>query len=148
MLMYPLAVSKVSAALGGKRVLSALPQTVEELAHTVSKGLPRSVVPALAAEAAPDNAELRQKVAALIVSPATFKRSQRLSASAGERAERLARITALAHQAFGDADEAKGWLTRPHSLLHDRRPIETAATDLGARIVERILHNVEHGLPL
>jgi len=146
--MYPLAVSKVSAALGGKRVLGASPQTVEELAHAVSEGLPRGVVPALAAEAAPDSPGLRQKVAALIVSPATFKRSQRLSAAAGERAEPLARITALAHQAFGDADEAKDWLTRPHPLLRDHAPIDTAATDLGARIVERILHNIELGLPL
>lgn len=87
-------------------------------------------------------------VAALIVSPATYKRSRRLSPAANERAERLARVTALAQQALGDAEEAKLWLTDPHPLLGNRAPIEVAATDLGARQVERILHNIEHSLPV
>jgi hypothetical protein len=33
-------------------------------------------------------------------------------------------------------------------LLGSSRPIEVAATDLGARQVERILHNIEYDLPV
>jgi putative toxin-antitoxin system antitoxin component (TIGR02293 family) len=146
--MYPIAVAKVAAALGGARTLGTTPSTISELAEAVAHGLPRTVVRELAAAAAPRRGELRQRVAALVVSPATYKRSARLSPAASERAERLARVTALAHQALGSADEARSWLTEPHPLLGGRSPIEVAATDLGARQVERILHNVEHGLPV
>jgi putative toxin-antitoxin system antitoxin component (TIGR02293 family) len=146
--MYPLAIAKVSAALGGTRALGARIRTIEQLVAAVARGLPRSVVPQLSAHAAPDNAELRRRVAALVVSPATYKRNRRLSPAASERAERLARVTALAQQALGDAGEAKLWLTDAHPLLGNHAPIEVAATDLGARQVERILHNIEHNLPV
>jgi putative toxin-antitoxin system antitoxin component (TIGR02293 family) len=78
----------------------------------------------------------------------SLKRRARLSPEASERAERLARIVALARQALGDEDEARGWLNDPHPLLGAVRPIEIAATDLGARQVERILHNIEYDLPV
>ena len=146
--MYPIDVAKVSATLGGARVLGVAPSSVGAMSEAIAHGLPRDVVPEVAAQAAPDRGDLRRKVAALIVSPATYKRGRRLSPAAGERAERLARVTALAQQAVGDAEEARTWLTTPHPLLADRTPIETAATDLGARLVERILHNLEYGLPV
>ena len=146
--MYPLPIAKVSAALGGTRALGTRITTMDQLAAAVARGLARTVVPQLAAHAAPDSAELRRRVAALVVSPATYKRSLRLSPAASERAERLARISALAQQAMGDAAEAKLWLTDPHPLFGDQAPIEVAATDLGARQVERVLHNIEHGLPV
>jgi putative toxin-antitoxin system antitoxin component (TIGR02293 family) len=115
----------------------------------VERGLPRAVVRALATTAVPDHdTDLRRRVAALVASPATLKRSPRLSPAASERAERLARVTALARQALGDETEAKAWLTEPHPLFGDRPPIEIAATDLGARQVERVLLNIEHGLPV
>jgi putative toxin-antitoxin system antitoxin component (TIGR02293 family) len=145
--MYPVAVSKVAAALGGRQTLHAQLTTVGELAEAVAHGLPKDVVRELTARAARDP-EGRRRLAALIVSPATFKRSTRLSPAASEKAERLARVTALAAQALGDPEEAKTWLNEPHLLLGDRPPIAVAASDLGARQVERILLNIEHGLPV
>jgi putative toxin-antitoxin system antitoxin component (TIGR02293 family) len=146
--MYPLDIAKVTAALGGVRALGCDPHSVAELSDAIADGLPRAVVAELAAQAAPDRADLRRNVAALIVSPATYKRNPRLSPAAGERAERLARITALAQQSLGDANEAREWLSTPHALLAYRTPIETATTDLGARLVERILINIEYALPV
>jgi putative toxin-antitoxin system antitoxin component (TIGR02293 family) len=147
--MYPLEVAKVAAALGGSRALGADVRTLGDLAKAVAQGLPRAVVRALATTAVPDHdTDLRRRVAALVASPATLKRSTRLSPAASERAERLARVTALALQALGDEAEAKAWLTEPHPLFGDRPPIEIAATDLGARQVERVLLNIEHGLPV
>jgi putative toxin-antitoxin system antitoxin component (TIGR02293 family) len=146
--MYPLEVSKVMAALGGARAVGSTPRTVVELAAAVARGFPRAVVSKLAANAAPDEAEARRRVAALVTSTASLKRRDRLSPAASERAERLARIVALAHQALGDTDVAREWLNAPHPLLGSARPIEVAATDLGARQVERILHNIEYDLPV
>ena len=146
--MYPIDIGKVTAALGGPRVLGTVPHSLPELAAAVAQGLPRGVVHEIAAHAAPLGGDLRNKVAALVVSRATYKRSQRLSPIASERAERLARVVALAAQALGSKDEARTWLNAPHPLLGNRTPIEIAASDLGARQVERILINIEHGLPV
>jgi putative toxin-antitoxin system antitoxin component (TIGR02293 family) len=146
--MYPLEISKVMAALGGAGAVGGAPVTLAELAAAVARGLPGAVVPRLAANAAPDEPDARRRVAALVTSAASLKRRARLSPAASERAERLARIVALAVQALGDADEAKAWLNAPHPLLGSARPIDVSATDLGARQVERILHNIEHVLPV
>jgi putative toxin-antitoxin system antitoxin component (TIGR02293 family) len=145
--MYPVNVSKVADALGGQRTLGARLDTVGDLAAAVAHGLPRAVVGELAQQAGRD-AEGRRRVAALVVSPATYKRSTHLSPAASERAERLARVTALAQQALGDADEARTWLNEAHPLLAGRAPIEVAASDLGARQVERILVNIQYFLPV
>lgn len=144
--MYPVAVSKVVEALGGPQVLGPGVQDLTGLMAAVSHGLPRSVVHEVANHAAPARGAVRHHVAALMASPATLKRSARLSPEASARAERLARMVALAQQAFGNADEARAWLTDPHPML-GAMPIEVAATDLGARQVERLLHNIEHDLP-
>lgn len=147
--MYPLSVTKVAAALGGPKVLGSSVETLGDLAAAIDRGLPRSVVRALASSAVPaGDVEGRRRVVALVASPATLKRRARLSPAAGERAERLARVAALAAQAIGNDAEAKAWLTAPHPLFGNRTPIEVAATDLGAREVERVLHNIEYGLPV
>jgi putative toxin-antitoxin system antitoxin component (TIGR02293 family) len=144
--MYPVAVTKVVEALGGPHALGESVQDLAGLIAAVSRGFPRSVVRQIANHAAPARAAVRNQVAALVASPATLKRSTRLSPEASARAERLARVVALAQQAFGDTDEARNWLTDPHPML-GAMPIEVAATDLGARQVERLLHNIEHDLP-
>jgi uncharacterized protein (DUF2384 family) len=50
---------------------------------------------------------------------------------------------------LGSVDEARAWLTRRHQLLGDRSLNEVAAaTEDGAKDVERILNNIEYGLPV
>jgi putative toxin-antitoxin system antitoxin component (TIGR02293 family) len=144
--MYPVAIAKVVEALGGPRVLGEAVHDLASLTAAVSRGFPRSVVREVASHAAPARGLVRNLVAALVASPATLKRSARLSPDASARAERLARIVALSQQALGGAEEARAWLTEPHPML-GAMPIAVAATDLGARQVERLLHNIEHDLP-
>ncbi len=144
--MYPISVSKVVDALGGPQTLGACVEDLAGLREAVMHGLPKAVVRQVASHAAPANGPMRSQVAALVASPATLKRSDRLSPDASARAERLARVVALAYEAFGNASEARLWLTEQHPML-GARPIEVAATDLGARQVERLLHNIAHDLP-
>ena len=144
--MYPVAIAKVVEALGGSHTLGETVHDLAGLTAAVARGLPRSVVREVAAHASLTRGEVRNQIAALVASPATLKRSARLSPDASARAERLARVVALAQRALGGADEARGWLTDPHPMLGGM-PIEAAATDLGARQVERLLHNIEHDLP-
>lgn len=146
--MYPVDVEKVVTVMGGAAIVGSAVHSVPELARAVSEGLPRAVVREVAAAAAPASAQARQRISNLITSAATLKRRERLSPEASERAERLARVTALAHQVLAGQQRAEDWLTRPHMLFGDQPPIEYAASELGARWVERVLHNIEYGLPV
>lgn len=144
--MYPVTVEKVAAALGGERTLKTRLATVGDLHDAVRRGLPRGVVRELA-KAAAHGRDDRKRVAHLVASEATLKRSATLSPAASERAERIARIVALAQDAFGDPAKAQDWLHRPNSVLGGAAPVLLAATDLGARQVEQVLANIEYGLP-
>jgi putative toxin-antitoxin system antitoxin component (TIGR02293 family) len=62
--------------------------------------------------------------------------------------ERLARVMALAEQVWESRDDAREFLAQPHSMLEERSPLEMAETELGARRVERLLMNLEYGLPV
>jgi putative toxin-antitoxin system antitoxin component (TIGR02293 family) len=84
-----------------------------------------------------------------LVPPATYKRrATTLKPEEGERVERLARVMALAEDAFGSADDARRFLVTPHPELAGERPLETAQTELGARQVEEVLWRMEYGLPV
>lgn len=144
--MYPVAVAEVVEALGGSRILGEAVHDLAGLTAAVARGFPRSVVREVATHAAPVGGAVRNQVAALVASPATLKRSIRLSPAASARAERLARVIALAQRALGSTNEAQAWLTGRHPML-GAMPIALAATDLGARQVERLLHDIEHDLP-
>lgn len=55
------------------------------------------------------------------------------------------RIAAYAENVFGDPVFAGTWLKKPNPALHDRKPIDVARTEIGARRVEAILSRFEHG---
>jgi putative toxin-antitoxin system antitoxin component (TIGR02293 family) len=145
--MYPVEVGEVVRRLGGERALGTRVKHLAQLDQAVARGLPRRVAAELVEWLAASRSE-RRALRALVVAEATYKRSARLPVAASERAERLARVIALAERALGSADEARGWLVEPHPLLEGRAPVEVARSDLGARRVERLLLNIEHGLPV
>jgi len=62
--------------------------------------------------------------------------------------QRLARVTALAQELWGNDVDARAFMTTPHPMLHDKPPAERAVTELGAREVEQILHALAFGLPV
>jgi putative toxin-antitoxin system antitoxin component (TIGR02293 family) len=144
--MYPVAIEKVAKAMGGPSILGRRVASIADLQRAIVDGLPKRVVGAIEATAVPKGSDVH--VLDLVTSLATYKRSDRLSPQAGERAERLARVSALAIEIFEDDDDARRWLTTPHPLLGARAPLATASSDLGAREVERILQNIDHGLPV
>jgi putative toxin-antitoxin system antitoxin component (TIGR02293 family) len=75
-------------------------------------------------------------------------REKRLSAEESARVARVAGVYAAALNAWGSEAEARTFLRRPHPLLEDRTPLEVSlATDLGARLVEKILGRLRHGIP-
>jgi putative toxin-antitoxin system antitoxin component (TIGR02293 family) len=140
-------VERVAEVLGGKAVLRRTVRTWADLEGLVHAGLPKRSLQLVARRVVEPGTPLNDFVYS-VVPPATFKRRSRLSPDESERTERLARIVALAEALWDNQDEARAFLNRPHPLLDGHTPLKVARTELGARRVERLLHDVENGLPL
>jgi putative toxin-antitoxin system antitoxin component (TIGR02293 family) len=64
-----------------------------------------------------------------------------------ERAERIARVYALALKAFDDDELAREFLFNRHAKIGNAPPVENLQTDVGAREVEGVLNAIIFGLP-
>jgi len=140
-------VERVADVLGGPAVLRTRVRSWQDLERVVRAGLPKKSLRLVARRAVEPGATTSEFVYA-IVPAATFKRRTRLNAEESQRTERLARIVALTEVVWGDSREVRAFLNGPHPLLEHQPPLAVARTELGARRVERLLYDVEHGLAL
>lgn len=69
-----------------------------------------------------------------------------LSVEETDRALRLERIASLATRTFGQGDKAQRWLRKPKRQLEGETPLAFLKSETGARIVEDMLHRIEHGI--
>ena len=128
--------------------LGARVRSQNDLRHAIARGLPKRALGSVVAYVVTDAGEAA-RLKNRLVAPATYKRrTTTLKPDESERVERLARVMALAEDAFGSADEARRFLLSPHPELADERPLDAAQTELGARQVEEVLWRMEYGLPV
>jgi putative toxin-antitoxin system antitoxin component (TIGR02293 family) len=117
----------------------------EDLVALVERRLPASAVQALVASGLSD-----AEAYGLIVPRRTLahRRAKRepLSREESDKAVRVARITSLAEQAFGEPDRAWRWMRKPKRRFQGRTPIEMLATEAGARLVEEMIYQVDDGV--
>lgn len=76
------------------------------------------------------------------------RRSRRESLSSDE-SDKLARLVRVFDQAvavFGDSERAREWLGKPKRRFDQRTPMQMLRTDLGGRMVEEMLGQIEHGM--
>ena len=135
----------IAEAMGGEPVLKTPVRSMLDLHEVILHGVPKAAVAFLGksyAEVMPV-----QDFAALFTSASTMKRPGPLPVAAGERVQRVARLTALAERTFGDRDKGVAWLTTAHPMLGRTTPLELAKTEIGARQVERLLTNLAYDLP-
>jgi putative toxin-antitoxin system antitoxin component (TIGR02293 family) len=78
----------------------------------------------------------------------THRRARReaLSRDESDRAVRLARIAALGEQVFGNSERAWRWLRTTKRQFRGRSPLQLAATEAGARLVEELLYRIDEGM--
>lgn len=72
-------------------------------------------------------------------------RSEALTHDESDRAVRIARITSLAEEVFGEDAKAGRWLRKPKSRFDGRTPLEMLRTEAGARLVEEMLIQLDYG---
>ena len=116
-----------------------------ELAEIVENGLPTATL-----------AMLKQhgisftEVSAVVISPRTLKhrkaRGEQLSDEETDRLVRVARIMMLADMVFGNHEKALQWLRTPSDRLTGRTPISMLRTDVGGRVVENRLWQIDEGV--
>lgn len=117
--------------------------TAADLAQYALKGLTTEAVRRLAALG------LSQRDLAFIIPARTFthreERSERLTPDESDRALRLARILAIGEIVFGDQDRALKWLTTEKRQFNAITPLGMLRTEIGARLVEEMLWQIDEG---
>ena len=138
----------IAAIMGGEATLRVQVRRARDLEAVVQRGLPVETLGEIVQRVSA-NPETRRALVAALIPEATLKRrrqGQLFTATESERLERLARVVALANDAFGDETDARLFLETSHPLLEGRSPAEAARTELGARRVEEILGRMTYGV--
>jgi len=132
--------------LGGPQALGRDIRSNLDLEDAVRSGLPVQAVESVMKSGALRATELH----ALVIPRRTLahrkRLGKRLSSEQSDRLTRVVRIVASAEEAIGDGAKAGRWLRKPNRALEGRRPLGLLASDVGARLVERLLGRIEHGL--
>jgi putative toxin-antitoxin system antitoxin component (TIGR02293 family) len=139
--------SRTAALMGGKKVLGRAVESLGDMRAAVEAGLPKAVLKHVVGSLATEPRAQRTLMYRLVPEPTLRRRQRRLNLVESERTERLARVTALAQEVWGDDADARAFMTTPHPMLGGKTPAEHTVTDLGAREVEGILHALAFGLP-
>ncbi|MGH9381934.1 MAG: antitoxin Xre/MbcA/ParS toxin-binding domain-containing protein [Thermoanaerobaculia bacterium] len=138
---------EVAEILGGQATLKRQVRSVDDLRELVEAGLPIESLE-LAVRRVAMNPRAVVELTHEIVPRSTLKRiKKRLNARQSERLERLARMTALAEEAWEDPELAHEFLTSRQPQLGGARPVDLARSDLGTRQVEQLLSRIEYSLP-
>ena len=137
----------IAEVLGGRKVLGKAVKKPDDLARLVRKGLPATVLIALASKLHMGNGLLSRKLG---IPQRTLTRrlsqSSLLTPAESDRTVRMARLYAHAVEMIGDPEKAIEWLSTPNRALGGERPFDQLDTDVGASIVEDILGRIAYGV--
>src|SRR5580658_2842715 len=92
----------------------------------------------------------RSEIDAIIIPLRTLQhrrsRREKLTVEESDRVLRVIRILSLAECVYGSREQALAWLRKPHARLNGRAPLSLLNTDIGSRIVEELLVQVDEGM--
>ena len=140
------AAAALAAALGGAEVLKTEIESEFDLAAAAKEG-----IPAEAAYRVVEGGLLEpEELYGLVIPRRTIERrrdeKRPLTVSESDRLLRVVGVVIHAIDALGSADKARVWLRTPNRALRGRAPLSLVETDIGTRIVERVLGRLEHGV--
>ncbi|OYY92864.1 MAG: hypothetical protein B7Y41_13980 [Hydrogenophilales bacterium 28-61-23] len=109
----------------------------------IREGLPTSIIRRL------EEAGVERKYRIQIIPERTLqhrvKNGERMTPAESERAYRIANIIALADRVFGNHAKGMRWLHNPMRRLEGQSPLDVLDTDIGARLVEEALSQIDAG---
>ena len=132
--------------LGGREVLKADVRSELDLARAIRAGIPPRAVDRVLDAGLLQPAELY----ALVIPRRTLahrkEKRQPLTPEESDRLTRVVRVLARAEEALASGEKAAHWVRTANRALSGHRPLDLLASDVGARMVERVLGRVEHGV--
>jgi putative toxin-antitoxin system antitoxin component (TIGR02293 family) len=138
----------ITGIMGGETVVGHDLDSISELNHAVTEGLPKSTLRNTVKHVFANSAD-QLRFIYRVVPEATYKRRKdRLSEAESERTERLARVIATSEYVLGSQELSRQFLVNSHPMLNGKTPIETALSELGARQIEQMLFGIFYGLPV
>ncbi len=136
----------VAEKLGGYRVLKRRVRSELDLVAVIGGGLPTRAVDEVLRSGLFQPGELY----ALVLPRRTLAhrkgRRQPLSVEQSDRLARVVRVAERAEEVLGAREKAGRWLRKANRALQQRRPLDLLESDVGARLVERVLGRIEHGV--
>jgi putative toxin-antitoxin system antitoxin component (TIGR02293 family) len=139
-------VRAVAEKLGGKKVLKRQVRSDLDLAAAIERGLPTRAVEEVLRSGLFEPGELYQLVIARRTLAHRKEKRQPLSPEQSDRLARVVRVAERAEEALGDHEKAARWLRKPNRSILGKRPIDLLGSDIGTRMVERVLGRIEHGV--
>ena len=136
----------VAERLGGARVLKREVHSDFDLVDAIQGGLPIRALEEILQSGLFAPGELYALVVARRTLAHRKEKRQALTAEQSNRLARVVRVAERAEEALGDREKAARWLRKPNRALQHKRPIDLLESDLGARMVERALGRIEHGV--
>ncbi|HEX8693495.1 MAG TPA: antitoxin Xre/MbcA/ParS toxin-binding domain-containing protein [Longimicrobium sp.] len=136
----------IAEKLGGARVLQRDIRSDLELAEVIHAGFPIRVVDFVLKAGLLDASELYGLVIPRRTLAHRKEKQNTLSREQSDRLARVVRVLVRAEEALGTVEKAARWLRKENRALGGKRPIELLESDTGARVVERILGRIEHGV--
>ena len=136
--------SEIAEVMGGTRVLRRRVRTRKDLSDMIAHGIPKAALDALVTQIV--DSSRRRELTYRIVPRATYQRRAVLNPDHSQRAERIARVFAIARAAWKDDEKARRFMVTPHRELDDATPLDAAMTELGARHVEEVIERGLDGL--
>ncbi|MEI8294252.1 MAG: antitoxin Xre/MbcA/ParS toxin-binding domain-containing protein [bacterium] len=85
----------------------------------------------------------------LDISRATLHRRKKtghFDKNESDRIARLARVFGKAYELFGSEEAAREWLKAPAHAMNGETPIAFCDTEVGARMVEDLIGQIDHGV--
>ena len=136
----------VAETLGGKKVLKRQVRSDLDLLAAIQRGLPTRAVEEVLRSGLLEPGEVYELVVARRTLAHRKEKRQPLSPQQSDRLARVVRVADLAEDALGNREKAARWLRKPNRSIQDQRPIDLLKSDIGARMVERALGRIEHGV--
>ncbi len=115
-------------------------------ARAVAKGLPAKAVRDLIADKAVTVADLSRVVGPRRTLDRRLKDNAPLSPQESDRFARFVTVLDIAASIFGTRAEAMDWLSAPKRRFDGDRPLDMLKNGEGARLVEELLVQGQHGM--
>ncbi|HEX3986141.1 MAG TPA: antitoxin Xre/MbcA/ParS toxin-binding domain-containing protein [Acidobacteriaceae bacterium] len=131
-----------NAAVSPAPLMAALRLNLE----TVEAGVPVAIIASFVASSGLQFNELYD----VVIPARTLKhrraRREPLTRDESDKLARLIRIYDQGARVFGDKEKALHWLRKPLRRFADRSPLQMLRTEFGARMVEELLGQLDHGM--